>query len=318
VGALGAAAMAAQPATERTSASRRAKRTIVLKCSGSAAQRASELWRHNSDGARTGQTESALRVAAVHHAAVGSLEGRTALITGAARGIGRATAVRLARDGAKIAINYKGNTEAAAEAKRLVEQTGSTASLIRGDVSVDADAERVVKAALAFGEGRLDILVNNAGITRDNLLIRMSAEEWDAVLDLNLRGAFLVTKAAMRPMMKQRGGRIVNVSSVAGVAGNAGQANYAAAKAGLIGFTKTVAREMASRNITCNAVAPGFVPTDLTNALLKQMEETILKQIPLGRFGTVDDVAGAIAFLASDEAAYITGQVIVVDGGMVT
>jgi 3-oxoacyl-[acyl-carrier protein] reductase len=146
----------------------------------------------------------------------------------------------------------------------------------------------------------------------------MSAEDWDAVVDLNLRGAFLVTKAAMRPMMKQRSGRIVNVSSVAGVAGNAGQANYASAKAGLIGFTKTVAREMAIRNITCNAVAPGFVDTDLTHALLKQMEETILKQIPLGRFGTVEDVANAIAFLVSDEASYITGQVLVVDGGMVT
>jgi 3-oxoacyl-[acyl-carrier protein] reductase len=254
----------------------------------------------------------------VHHALVASLSGRVALITGGARGIGRATAVRLAKDGAKIAINYNGNAEAAAEAKKLVEAAGSTATVIQGDVSVDADAERVVKEALAFGEGRLDIVVNNAGITRDNLLIRMSAEEWDQVLDLNLRGAFLVTKAAMRPMMKQRSGRIVNVSSVAGIAGNAGQANYASAKAGLIGFTKTVAREMATRNITCNAVAPGFVPTDLTNALLKQMEETILRQIPLGRFGTVEDVAGAIAFLASDEAAYITGQVIVVDGGMVT
>jgi 3-oxoacyl-[acyl-carrier protein] reductase len=247
-----------------------------------------------------------------------ALEGRTALITGAGRGIGRATAIRLARDGARIAINYKGNAEAAAEAKRLVEQGGGEATLIQGDVSVDGQAEDVVKAALAFGSGRLDILVNNAGITRDNLLMRMSAEDWDAVIDLNLRGAFLVTKAVMRPMVKQRAGRIVNVSSVAGVAGNAGQANYASAKAGLIGFTKTVAREMASRNITCNAVAPGFVPTDLTTALLKQMEETILRQIPLGRFGTVEDVANAIAFLASDEASYITGQVLVVDGGMVT
>ena len=246
------------------------------------------------------------------------LEGRTALITGAGRGIGRATAIRLARDGARIAINFKGNAEAAAEAKRLVEKGGGKATLIQGDVSVDGQAEEIVKAALAFGDGRLDILVNNAGITRDNLLLRMSNQEWDEVLDLNLRGAFLVTKAVMRPMMKQRSGRIVNVSSVAGVAGNAGQANYASAKAGLIGFTKTVAREMASRNITCNAVAPGFVPTDLTSALLKQMEETILKQIPLGRFGTVDDVANAIAFLASDEASYITGQVLVVDGGMVT
>jgi 3-oxoacyl-[acyl-carrier protein] reductase len=247
-----------------------------------------------------------------------ALEGRTALITGGGRGIGRATAIRLAREGAQIAINFKGNAEAAEEAKHLVEKGGGKATLIKGDVSVDDQAEAVVKGALEFGGGRLDILVNNAGITRDNLLVRMSAEDWDAVVDLNLRGAFLVTKAAMRPMMKQRAGRIVNVSSVAGVAGNAGQANYASAKAGLIGFTKTVAREMAVRNITCNAVAPGFVPTDLTNALLKQMEETILKQIPLGRFGTVEDVANAIAFLVSDEASYITGQVLVVDGGMVT
>src|SRR5437764_5688585 len=246
------------------------------------------------------------------------LKGRAARAGGAGRGTGRAAAARLARAGARSAINYKGNAAAAEEAKRLVEKDGGEATLIQGDVSVDDQAENVVKAALAFGQGRLDILVNNAGITRDNLLVRMSAEDWDAVVDLNLRGAFLVTKAAMRPMMKQRAGRIVNVSSVAGVAGNAGQANYASAKAGLIGFTRTVAREMAVRNITCNAVAPGFVPTDLTNALLKQMEETILKQIPLGRFGTVDDVANAIAFLVSDEASYITGQALVVDGGMVT
>jgi len=246
------------------------------------------------------------------------LEGRTALITGGGRGIGRATALRLAREGASIAINFKGNAAAAEEAKKLVEDAGGKAALVQGDVSADGQADDVVKAALAFGGGRLDILVNNAGITRDNLLIRMSAEEWDAVLDLNLRGAFLVTKAAMRPMMKQRGGRIVNVSSIAGVAGNMGQANYSAAKAGLIGFTRTVAREMASRNITCNAVAPGFVPTDLTRDLLARMEQTILPQIPLGRFGTVEDVANAIAFLASDEASYITGQVLVVDGGMVT
>src|SRR5437588_3747884 len=181
------------------------------------------------------------------------LKGRTALITGAGRGIGRATAARLARDGARIAINYKGNADAAAEAKALVEKGGGEATLIQGDVSVDGDAENVVKAALAFGGGRLDILVNNAGITRDNLLVRMSAEEWDAVLDLNLRGTFLVTRAVMRPMMKQRSGRIVNVASIAGVVGNAGQANYAAAKAGIIGFTKTVARELASRNIPPNA-----------------------------------------------------------------
>ena len=245
------------------------------------------------------------------------LDGRTALITGASRGIGRATAVRLARDGAKIAVNYKGNEDAAEETRRAVEQAGSTAVLVQGDVSVEADADRVVKDAVGFGGGQLDILVNNAGTTRDDLLIRMTPEQWDTVLDLNLKGAFLITRAAMRPMMKARFGRIVNVSSVAGVAGNAGQANYASAKAGLIGFTKTVAREMASRNITCNAVAPGFVPTDLTQSLIKQMEETILKQIPLGRFGTVDDIANAIAFLVSDDASYITGQVLQIDGGMV-
>ncbi|MBI2324426.1 MAG: 3-oxoacyl-[acyl-carrier-protein] reductase [Chloroflexi bacterium] len=244
--------------------------------------------------------------------------GRVALITGAARGIGRATAIRLAQGGARIAVNYKGNTAAAEEAKRLVEEAGTSATTIQGDVSLEADVDRVVREALAFGGGRIDILVNNAGITRDDLLIRMTPEAWDEVLDLNLRGAFLVTRAAMRPMMKQRYGRIVNVSSVAGVMGNAGQANYAAAKAGLIGFTKTVAREMATRNVTCNAVAPGFVPTDLTNELLDRMKDTILPQIPLGRFGTVQDVANGIAFLASDAASYITGQVLVIDGGMVT
>lgn len=243
---------------------------------------------------------------------------RIALITGAGRGIGRATAVRLARDGVRVAVNYKGNAAAAEEAKRLVEEAGSTAVVIQGDVSQDGEAERVMKETLAFGDGRIDILVNNAGITRDNLLLRMSAEEWDAVLDLNLRGTFLVTKAAMRPMMKQRGGRIVNVASIAGVVGNAGQANYSAAKAGIIGFTKTVAREMASRNITVNAVAPGFVPTDLTDPLPQDVKDALLKQIPLGRFGSVEDIANAIAFLASDEASYITGQVLIVDGGMVT
>lgn len=247
-----------------------------------------------------------------------SFEGKVALITGGARGIGRATAIRLASGGAKVAINYRGNAAAAEEARSLVETAGGSAGLVQGDVSVEADVDRVIKEALAFGGGRLDILVNNAGITRDDLLIRMTPEAWDAVMDLNLRGAFLVTRAAMRPMMKQRYGRIVNVSSVAGVAGNAGQANYAAAKAGLIGFTKTVAREMASRNVTCNAVAPGFVPTDLTNELLEKMKDTVLPQIPLGRFGTVEDIASAIAFLASDDASYITGQVLVIDGGMVT
>src|SRR5439155_150459 len=246
------------------------------------------------------------------------LDGRVALITGAGRGIGRATAVRLAREGAKIAINFKGNAAAAEEAKRLVESAGGSATLVQGDVSADGQADDVVKKAVAFGGGKLDILVNNAGITRDNLLLRMSAEDWDAVLDLNLRGTFLVTKAALRPMIKQRSGRIVNVASIAGVMGNAGQANYAAAKAGIIGFTKTIAREMAVRNITANAVAPGFVPTDLTDPLPQQVKDDLLRQIPLGRFGSVEDIANAIAFLVSDDASYITGQVLIVDGGMVT
>ncbi len=247
-----------------------------------------------------------------------SLAGKTVLITGASRGIGRATAVRLARDGARVAVNYKGNVAAAEETKRLVEAAGTSALLVQGDVSLDVDVERVVQEALAFGEGRLELLVNNAGTTRDGLLLRMNLADWDTVLDLNLRGAFLVTKAVLRPMMKQRGGRIVNVSSVAGVVGNPGQANYAAAKGGLIAFTKTVAREMASRQITCNAVAPGLIPTDLTNDLPQEVRDGMLKQVPLGRLGTVEDVANAIAFLVSDDAAYITGQVLVVDGGMVT
>ena len=249
---------------------------------------------------------------------MGRLSGRTALVTGAGRGIGRATAVRLATDGARVAINFKGNVAAAEETRALVAAAGSEALLVQGDVSEEADADRVVKEALAYGGGKLDILVNNAGITRDNLLLRMSLEEWDAVLDLNLRGTFLVTRAAMRPMMKARAGRIVNVASIAGVVGNAGQANYSAAKAGIIGFTKTVAREMASRNITANAVAPGFIPTDLTSIVPQAVQDALLKQVPLGRFGTVEDVAHAIAFLASDDAAYITGQVLVVDGGLVT
>ncbi len=246
------------------------------------------------------------------------LTGKVALVTGSGRGIGRATAVRLGREGATVAVNFKGNRDAAEETRRLVGDAGGKAGLVQGDVSVPEEAERVVKEALGLGGGRLDIVVNNAGITRDNLLLRMSVEEWDAVLDLNLRGAFLVTKAALRPMMRQHGGRIINISSVAGITGNAGQANYSAAKAGLIAFTRTVAREMASRNITANAVAPGFIPTELTAPLPQTVKDAILAQVPLGRFGAPEDVAAAVAFLASDDAAYITGQVIVVDGGMVT
>jgi 3-oxoacyl-[acyl-carrier protein] reductase len=245
------------------------------------------------------------------------LGGKVALVTGAGRGLGRATAVRLAREGATVVVNYKGRRDAAEETQRLVQDAGSKSTLVQADVSVPEDAERLVKETIEFG-GKLDILVNNAGITRDNLLLRMSLEDWDAVLDLNLRGAFLVTKAALRPMMRARGGRIINIASIAGLTGNAGQANYSAAKAGLIAFTRTVAREMASRNITANAIAPGLIPTELTAPLPQQVKEAILAQIPLARLGTPEDVAGVAAFLASDDAAYVTGQVIVVDGGMVT
>ncbi len=246
------------------------------------------------------------------------LDRKVALVTGGARGIGRATALRLAREGAAVVVNYKTNEQAAAEAARLVGEAGAKVTAIQADVAVPEEAERLVKQAVEFGAGRLDVLVNNAGITRDNLLLRMSLEDWDAVLNVNLRGAFLVTKAALRPMMKQRGGRVINIASVAGITGNAGQANYSAAKAGLIAFTRTVAREMASRNITANAVAPGFIPTELTAPLPQAVKDAMLAQIPLGRFGSVEDVAAVVAFLASDDAAYVTGQVIVVDGGMVT
>ncbi len=246
------------------------------------------------------------------------LAGKVALVTGGARGIGRATAVRLGREGASVVVNYKTNEQAAAEAAHLVGESGARVTTVQADVAAPEDAERLVKQAVEFGGGRLDVLVNNAGITRDNLLLRMSLEEWDAVLNLNLRGAFLVTKAAMRPMMKQRGGRVISIASVAGITGNAGQANYSAAKAGLIAFTRTVAREMASRNITANAVAPGLVPTELTAPLPQAVKDAMLAQIPLGRLGSVEDVAAVVAFLASDDAAYVTGQVIVVDGGMVT
>ncbi len=248
----------------------------------------------------------------------GRLAGKIALVTGGARGIGRATALRLAREGAHVVVNYQSNRRAADEAARLVGESAVRVTTAQADVAVPEEAERLVKEALEFGEGRLDILVNNAGITRDNLLLRMSLEEWDAVLDLNLRGAFLVTRAALRPMLKQRGGRVINIASIAGITGNAGQANYSAAKGGLIAFTRTVAREMASRHITANAVAPGFIPTELTAPLPQAVKDAMLAQIPLGRFGSVEDVAGVVAFLASDDAAYVTGQVIVVDGGMVT
>ena len=244
------------------------------------------------------------------------LNGKTALVTGGSRGIGRAIVLRFATQGADVAFTYKGNAAAAAATVAEVEALGRKALAIQADAADVASAEAVVKAVLeAFG--RIDILVNNAGITRDDLIMRMSEEAWRSVLETNLFGAFWMTKAVTRPMLKARGGRIINITSVSGQAGQTGQANYSAAKAGLIGLTKASARELASRTITVNAVAPGFVLTELTQDLPAALQEEITSRTPLGRFGTTDEIANAVAFLASDDAAYITGQVLAVDGGLV-
>ncbi|MBR5909688.1 MAG: 3-oxoacyl-[Schwartzia sp.] len=244
------------------------------------------------------------------------LDGKCALVTGASRGIGRAVALKLASEGAKVALNFAGNEAAADAVKQEIEAAGGEAILVKADVANEAAVQDMVqKTADAFG--RIDILVNNAGITRDGLLARMKEEDWDAVLSTNLKGVFLTTKAAAKLMMKQRAGRIVNMASVVGVTGNAGQANYSAAKAGVIGFTKTIAKELASRGITANAVAPGFIDTDMTSGLPDKAKEAALSGIPLGRMGTPEDIAAAVLFLVSDQASYITGQVLNVDGGMV-
>ncbi len=244
------------------------------------------------------------------------LTGKSALITGGSRGIGKAIALRLARQGADVAFSYRGNAEAAKETAAEIESIGKKAVAIQGDVKDPASAEAVVKSALeAFG--KIDILVNNAGITRDDLIMRMSEEAWRDVLETNLFGAFWMTKAVTRPMLKARAGRIINITSVSGQAGQMGQANYSSAKAGLIGLTKATARELASRGITVNAVAPGFVLTELTKDLPEALQNEITSRTPLGRFGTTEEVADAVAFLASDEAGYITGQVLAVDGGLV-
>ena len=244
------------------------------------------------------------------------LTGKSALVTGGSRGIGKAIGLRLATQGADVAFSYKGNEVAARETAREIQAMGRRALAIQGDVAQVESADAVVKTALdAFG--KLDILVNNAGITRDDLIMRMTEEAWREVLETNLSGAFWMTKAVTRPMLKARGGRIINITSVSGQAGQTGQANYSAAKAGLIGLTKATARELASRGITVNAVAPGFVLTELTADLPDELKQEITSRTPLGRFGTTEEIANAVAFLASDEAAYITGQVLAVDGGLV-
>lgn len=241
---------------------------------------------------------------------------KTALVTGASRGIGAAIAKKLAARGFMVIINYGHSSAAAEEVKNQIEQAGGQAVLMQGDVSSGDDVDRMFKD-IKKTWGRLDVLVNNAGINRDTLLVRMKEDQWDAVLSTDLKSVFFTTKAAASLMMRQRSGSIINIASVVGITGNAGQANYAAAKAGVIGFTKSVAKELAARGIRVNAIAPGFIETDMTDAIPEKIREGMLKTIPLRRGGKAEDVANAVAFLASDDAGYIIGQVLKVDGGMV-
>ena len=244
------------------------------------------------------------------------LTGKVALVTGGGRGLGRAIALAMAQQGADVAVNYRGNADAAAEVVTQIRSLGRAAIAIQGDTSAGREAcEAIVKAAIdEFG--KVDILVNNAGITRDNLLMRMDADEWESVINTNLSGPFWMTRAIARPMLKARSGRIINMSSVAGRMGNVGQANYASAKAGLIGLTKSVARELASRGITCNAIAPGLIETELTADISQAARDFVINSTPLGYIGSVDDVAAAAVYFASEESRYVTGQVLGVDGGM--
>ena len=243
------------------------------------------------------------------------LKDKAAVITGSSRGIGRAIALKLAGLGAKVVVNYRTNAEAAQEVVEAIQAQGGQAIAVQADVGDAEDAKRLIKTAQTT-YGRLDVLVNNAGLHRDTLLVRMSEDDWNEVMHTNLRGTFNCTKAAMRPMMKQRYGRIVNISSVSGLAGNPGQANYSAAKAGVVGFTKAVAKEVGSRNITVNVVAPGYVLTDQTAYLPEELKAKAIEMTPLGRAGMPEDIANAVAFLVSEEASFITGVVLRVDGGL--
>jgi len=237
-------------------------------------------------------------------------------VTGASRGIGRAIALKLADEGAKVVVNYSGSQAKAEEVVAMIQENGGEAIAVQASVSQTEEVTALMNTAIKTF-GTLDILVNNAGITRDNLLMRMKEDEWDDVLNTNLKGVFLCTKAVTRQMMKQRAGRIINISSIVGVAGNAGQANYVAAKAGVIGLTKTTAKELASRNILVNAIAPGFIETEMTDQLPEDIKQGMLTEIPLAKLGQPEDIAKAVAFLASDEANYMTGQTLHIDGGMV-
>ena len=244
------------------------------------------------------------------------LTGKVALVTGGSRGIGRAIALALAGQGARVTVNYVANKDAANDVVGNIAGCGGQAVALQGDVSQPEDARRLIDETMTAFDG-LHILVNNAGLTQDDLLLRMSEEAWDRVMAVDLRGAYLCTKAALRPMIRQRWGRIISIASVAGLVGNPGQANYAAAKAGLIGFTKSVAKEVASRNVTANAIAPGLVRTEMTAGLTEGQQQAVVQLVPLGRWATPEEVAPAAVFLASEEAGYITGSVLTVDGGLV-